>query len=364
MTDTDISEAVAKGFRALEQSCESILSDDQVDKFEALSETLGEAECYFEKLIDQQCEKAGAASGETLITSNEDDLEPDTDTNDTDGAPALKGNFPMLTPYQELLRKAQELMGADTKLTEAKAFAKTYSDPANRDLAMADRAERAAERESVLAQRDCGDRLAERARALKKARPHLSEDQILEIVKAKNVELTEGFRKGPSPDLHGRDLPGPDQLRTMHWWQTPGSALRPSRPDGLNRGEHRVVDGSSTAAAGEPYSYGTPRTTIRPGGGDPDGSELVDMWRQLRLQLPDLKPADLVRWVRSGSPSIAELAAMVSKRSSRSSVSDRVTARASALVAQHPSLGYDDAMQRVLAKDKHLRMAYEAEQAT
>jgi len=39
------------------------------------------------------------------------------------------------------------------------------------------------------------------------------------------------------------------------------------------------------------------------------------------------------------------------------------TLRAAALVQQHPDLSHDNAVQRVLARDKDLKRAYEAEQA-
>jgi hypothetical protein len=249
------------------------------------------------------------------------------------------------------MAKAVAICKANPGLSRHQAFAKAYSDPANKHLADADRVQR----RSRHVHKDAADRLTERAAELRKGNEHLSVDDAIDRVRKRNPELVEAMRNGrANVDPVGAQLPGQDSMYPDETWEPRNGGQRPY-PDALNRGPNRVFDGGS--AEQRPNFYGTDRATISPEGGDPDGSELLDLWRAWCKVVPGLTPQDLARIVQWQSPDV-----IASKRTSNNStVVDRVTARAAAMCKQHPEMSQADAVANILSRDKTPASAYERE---
>jgi hypothetical protein len=320
--------AIEKGFNALHESIASIIDDDGlVDKSEALAMTMEQAHDYFQSF------------GVDIGKADDDDI-----------IEFEKGYDPM-SAYDALMQKAVALQKAEPKLSRHQAFAKCYADPANKHLADADRVQR----RSRHVQKAADDRLVERAAELRKANPHISMDDAIDRVRKRNPELVEAWRKGrTNVDPVGRgQLPDQDNALPDQTW-APRNGGRRQAPDAINSGANRVFDGSSTAQS--PAFYGTDRDTIQPSGGDIDGSELLQLWRAWSKQLPGLTPDDVARMVSWQSPTM-----IASKRLNGATVVDRVTARAAAMVKQHPEMSQADAVANILGRDKTLASAYQRE---
>jgi hypothetical protein len=319
--------AVEKAFTALYESCASILDDDGlVDKHEALAETMGQAHDYFADNFGE----VGKADDDDVIEFE-------------------KGHSPM-SAYDQLMAKAVQLQKAEPKLSRHQAFAKAYSDPANKHLADADRVQR----RSRYVHKAADDRLVERAAELRKANPHISMDDAIDRVKKRNPELVTAWRKGrTNVDPVGAQLPGQDNMYPDQTW-APANGGRRQNPDGINAGANRTFDGSS--AEQSPHFYGTPRAVIKPEGSDPTGDELMDLWRQWSVAIPGLRPEDIAAMQRWMTPD-----QIASKRINSASVVDRVTSKAAAMCQQHPELSHDDAVARILGRDKTLASAYQRE---
>jgi hypothetical protein len=145
--------------------------------------------------------------------------------------------------YDRLMEKAIQLCKANPGLSRHQAFAKAYSDPANRALADADRVQR----RSRHVHKDAADRLTERVAALRKGNPNIDVDAAIDRVKKRNPELVAAWRKGrTNVDPIGRDeMPAQDDMRVDNTW-APANGGRRQGADGINRASARVFDGSST----------------------------------------------------------------------------------------------------------------------
>jgi hypothetical protein len=166
--DNPIEASISKGFDALHESVASILDDDGlVDKSEALAETMSQAHEYFQSV------------GEV---------------SKADDADIIEKEYTPMSAYDALMQKAVQLCKANPGLSRHQAFAKAYSDPANRHLADADRIQRRSRH--VHKDADAEDRLTERAAELRKQNPNVSVDDAIDRVKKRNPELVEVWRKG------------------------------------------------------------------------------------------------------------------------------------------------------------------------
>jgi hypothetical protein len=83
---------------------------------------------------------------------------------------------------------------------------------------------------------------------------------------------------------------------------------------------------------------------------------LLDLWRQWCKVIPGLTPQDVQAMVRWQTPDM-----IASKRINNASVVDRVASKAAAMCAQHSELSHDDAVARILGRDKTLASAYAKE---
>ena len=149
---------IERGFAALAESCASIVEDDLVDKDAALAETMGQAQEYFAKLVD---DATGVVD---------------------------KRATPSTSAYDELMQLAVELRKAEPKLSEAQAFARVHE--LNPRLAKAEREER----RSTVAKSTAAERLAERAAAVRKLHPNIGIEDTIARVKACNGELVKAFQ--------------------------------------------------------------------------------------------------------------------------------------------------------------------------
>jgi hypothetical protein len=317
---------IEKAFRALHESCDSIINDpnlDDDDRRAALDETMGQAHQFFGENFN-------------MVGKSDDDV-----------IEIEKGHTPM-SAYEELMLKATELCKESPKLSRSQAFAKCYSDPANRELANADRAQRRAQHVS----KDAADRLVDRMAALRASNPNISVDDSIDRVRKRNPELIEAWQKGrTNVDPVGSELPGQDDVDVDNNWA----------PQGRNRsGDNTVYDGSSTT--GSPRSYGTPRYAVAPSGpgyGDTDDA-LLALWRAWQKQIPSLTPDDIANMVAWRTPDSANVGKSEHRARSRTPVGDRVHARAAAMAQQH-NVDHSTAVQSILSRDKTLARAYQNE---
>jgi hypothetical protein len=326
----DTNPDVARVFKALHASCQSIIDDPTLnlgEQQDALAETMGQAHDYFSENFN-------------FCKADADDI-----------VEIEKGHTPM-SAYDELMAKAVEICKANPKLSRHQAFAKAYSDPANRDLANADRIQR---RSNNSVQKDAGDRLAMAAVRVRQSRD-VTPQEAIDRARAANPDLVKAFRHETrksrnAVDPVGRELPSPDGTRADLTNWTPEGA------DGINPASARVFDGSSDEQS--PRSYGTSRVTISPEGGDPTGDELLDLWRQWSQVIPGLTPEDVAAMQAWKTPD-----QIVGKRTrNNTSVVDRVSAKAAAMCTSHKELSYDEAVQRILARDPTLAAAYQRQVA-
>jgi hypothetical protein len=167
-TDNDLTRA----FKALHTSCQSILDDPTLsadEQQDALATTMDQAHSFF---------------GENFNIGKADD-------DDTDIEPVTKGHT--MSAYDALMAKAVQLCKANPGLSRHQAFAKAYSDPANRALADADRVQR----RSRHVHKDAEDRLTERAAELRKQNPHVSVDVTVTSTAIQTQRLGAGERVDP-----------------------------------------------------------------------------------------------------------------------------------------------------------------------
>jgi hypothetical protein len=173
----DIPDQITKAMYALEESVASIIDDDEIDKSDALIETMGQAHDYFSKLFADPTDGADMA----------------------DVADHIEKGTTMPTPnaYDMLMAKAAELRQGDPKLTEAKAFAKVYEMPGNRQLVEASKAEHAERMSGTTVEKvdhaSAGDRLARCAAALARQHPDLSHAQAFQHAKDRNPDLARAY---------------------------------------------------------------------------------------------------------------------------------------------------------------------------
>jgi hypothetical protein len=204
-------------------------------------------------------------------------------------------------------------------------------------------------------QKDAGDRLAMAAVRVRQSRD-VTPQEAIDRARAANPDLVKAFRHETrksrnAVDPVGLELPSPDGTRVNMTNWTPGGGVSQGA-DGINPASARVFDGSSDEQS--PRSYGTARDTISPEGGDPYGDELMTLWRQWSQVIPGLTPEDVAAMQAWKTPD-----QIVGKRTrNNTSIVDRVSARAAAMCTAHKELSYDDAVQRILARDPTLAAAY------
>jgi hypothetical protein len=128
----DAQAEITKGFNALHESVASILSDDgDFDKYDAVAETMGQAEEYFTKLLDPTDDDHNVVDGDDADYPAEQGR---------DDAKRRKTSMDEPVPALTKLNKMAEAeVATHPKLSFAKAYVKVLTDPANRDLAMQER---------------------------------------------------------------------------------------------------------------------------------------------------------------------------------------------------------------------------------
>jgi hypothetical protein len=216
-----------------------------------------------------------------------------------------------MSNYEKLMALANKLRKAEPKLSEAQAFAKVYE--MNPRLARADREERLA----TIAKRDAGDRLAAAAARIRQGHGAISMDDALAIAKRKNPELVAAYRR--------------DQARKV---DPVGADEMPAKDDPVMPGEWAP-------------SGSTSRSAVAPGSGGDRDNRLIALWRAWQVASPETAPKDITQYMAK-----------------RSTVADRVYARAGALCQQHRGLTLEDALGHVLQRNPELMTAMQAEQAT
>jgi hypothetical protein len=213
-----------------------------------------------------------------------------------------------MTALAELNTKAEALRKADPKLTKAMAFEKIYLDPSQRELADRFRAEEKVRKTPMLSRSD---------------------------------QPRSGFVPGAGNDgthPHGTDSVDPDAY------------------DGNPKGSTHVI------------TTGTDQTQ--------HGDSLDRVWRKYKVAVPGLTPKlfqEIARDIRNtlgfssgdlpaGSPLNPGMRKSTYQVRSSSPMSDRVAALAGSLKVSHPELSHDDAVARVLSRNKDLATAYAREQ--
>jgi hypothetical protein len=294
--------------RALEASCASIIGDDSVDKHAALNETMEQAHEFVQKAFAST--KATARFVAKAIT-------PTTEIRKLEDDPK---------PY-----------------TKPKGYRKPKS----------------------VSSRDAGDRLVERAAALRTAlKNSISQDDAVARVLDKNPELRKMYREelrkgltaGDENDwVPGQDyMPGPD----MGEWSNPGPNRGYRNDETLNADSARVVDGSSDA--GSPTFRGQPMSVIGAGSGGDDDDALQALWEKWCVKLPGLTPDDVKNIVSFRPPSNSLNTATNGSLGLVNKATNAVTrlhSLAAATQRQHPNMSAMDCLQLVGQRNPDLLRA-------
>jgi hypothetical protein len=285
---------------ALEMSIASILGDDTIDKRAALAETCSQAHEYVQKAF------ASTAATAKFVAK-------------------------AIAPAPTEIRKQME---DDPKpYTKPKGYRKPKS----------------------VSSRDAGDRLVERAAALRSAL-NISQDDAIKRVIAKNPELAKlhkreiakGMDAGDENDLvPGQDYgPPPDSGE----WSNPGPNRGARSNETLNDDAARVFDGSSVA--GDPRFRGQPMSVIGAGSGGDDDDALMAMWQAWKVKLPSLTPDDVANILNWRMPPGST--GPVSKAANSM---QRLHALAAATQRQHPNMSADECLNHVATRNPDLLRA-------
>jgi hypothetical protein len=302
----DVQDQITKGFSALHESVASILDDDGlVDKSDALAMTMEQAHDYFADNFGE-------------VGKIEHEVE-------------IKKEYDAMPAYDQLMAKAVEICKSNPKLSRHQAFAKAYSDPANRDLANADRAQR---RGGV--QKDAADRLAEATARVRASNPSVTVNEALARVARKNVELVDIMMR---KSRNAVDPVGDDEM--------PGQ-------------DANAVDMGNWSPSGSTPRWALDPSNVGSGYGDADDM-MLQLWQAWKQEIPGLTVEDVARMVRWQSPAGISVGKGEGSPRSRTPVGDRIHARAAAMVHQNPGMPHDSAVQSILARDKTLARAYQNE---